>query len=276
MKNVKMTVLFLVLFVFFAVSAQESDQDPEVSDQDTADIETPDQESPDEEPVVPENNKGKMIGGDPAMSWEDGGQDFFVMFNSNVDDKIKLKDDKDENPQGDTCVESSSFVLDSFHVPEDAIIEKAYLIWMGSVDPDKLNDPTDNKVHLAFTQTADKNVEYALKTMSHSAVLKHQAARTLPILRLVSSPTVLMSQTSLIRFMRSTRRQNIRKEPANITEHTLSAVLNAQSMTLTAATRRWSVHGRFSSSTDRRTSDRKRFISTTVSRLFTARNPLLK
>ena len=177
MKNVKFTVLFLVLFVFFAVSAQESDQDQEVSDQDTADVETPDQENPDEEPVVPEDNKGKMIGGDPAMSWEDGGQDFFVMFNSNVDDQKIFANEINEpsdclekegdkcikvkNPQGDTCVETSSFVLDKFHIPEDAIIEKAYLIWMGAVEPDKLNEPTDNKVHLAFTQTADKNVEYA-------------------------------------------------------------------------------------------------------------------
>ena len=165
MKNVKFTVLFLMLFVFFAVSAQESDQDvevsdTEVSDQDVAETDA-DSEVPDETPVAPQDNRGKMIGGDPAMSWEDGGQDFFVMFNSNVDDKIKLLDDKDENPQGDTCVDKSSFTLDSFHIPEDAIIEKAYLIWMGSVDPSKLNDPTDNKVHLAFTQTADKNVEYA-------------------------------------------------------------------------------------------------------------------
>ena len=104
---------------------------------------------------------GNMIGGEPTESWEDGGQDFFVMFNSNIDNKIKLAGEDDSNPQGDTCVESSSFTLDKFHIPEDAIIEKAYLVWMGAVDPEKLEEPTDNKVHLAFKQTADHNVEYA-------------------------------------------------------------------------------------------------------------------
>ena len=131
MKNAKIFVILSVVFLFSAL-------------------------------VADDNVKGNMIGGDPAMSWEDGGQDFFVMFNSNVDNKIQLYGETAENPQGDTCVESSSFTLDKFHIPEDAIIEKAYLIWMGAVDPEKLDEPTDNKVHLAFTQTADKNVEYAM------------------------------------------------------------------------------------------------------------------
>jgi len=130
MKNAKIFVFLSVVFLFSALFADD-------------------------------NVKGNMIGGDPAMSWEDGGQDFFVMFNSNIDNKIKLYGETNENPQGDTCVESSSFTLDNFHIPEDAIIEKAYLIWMGAVDPAKLEEPTDNKVHLAFKQTADHNVEYA-------------------------------------------------------------------------------------------------------------------
>ena len=176
MKNVKISVLFLIIFVSFALFAQEtpdsenpdsevSDQDSETVDQDSEvadqDSETPDQEP--EEPEEPEfeNGKGQMIGGEPVMSWEDGGQDFFVMFNSNIDDKIKLYDDSNENPQGDSCVESSSFTLNNLHIPDDAIIEKAYLIWMGAVDPEKLDLPTDNEVHLAFTQTADSNVEHA-------------------------------------------------------------------------------------------------------------------
>ena len=154
MKNAKFLVLFLIIFTSFALFAQE---DPETPDSEVSDA---DPEVPDETPVAPEDNRGKMIGGAPAMSWEDGGQDFFVMFNSNVDDKIKLYDDKDENPQGDTCIDASSFTLDKFHVPEDAIIEKAYLVWMGAVDPEKLDQPTDNEVHLAFTQTADSNVKY--------------------------------------------------------------------------------------------------------------------
>ena len=103
---------------------------------------------------------GNMIGGEPTKSWEDGGQDFFVMFNSNIDNQIKLYGEDEANPQGDTCVESSSFTLNNFHIPEDAIIEEAYLVWMGAVDPAKLSEPTDNEVHLAFKQAGDSKVEY--------------------------------------------------------------------------------------------------------------------
>jgi hypothetical protein len=164
MKNTKFLVLFFIVFAFFLAFAQE-EPDPDATDpadQDATDPADQDAEAPDEdaEPAV-DNGKGQMIGGKPVMSWEDGGQDFFVMFNSNIDNKIKLYDEDDKNPQGDTCVESSSFTLDKFHIPEDAIIEKAYLVWMGAVDPAKLNDPTDNEVHLHFQQTNDKNVEYA-------------------------------------------------------------------------------------------------------------------
>ena len=176
MKNVKLWLLFSIIFVAFAVFADETPDsetpDSEVSDQDSEtvdldsevsdqDSENPDQDSEEPEDPEYENGKGEMIGGEPVMSWVDGGQDFFVMFNSNIDDKIKLYDDTEENPQGDTCVESSSFTLNKLHIPDDAIIEKAYLIWMGAVDPEKLDLPTDNEVHLAFTQTADSNVEHA-------------------------------------------------------------------------------------------------------------------
>ncbi len=99
--------------------------------------------------------EGTMIGGEPHESWEDGGQDFFVMFNSNIDNKLVLFEEDPENPQGDTCVDESTFTLDNFHVPEDAIIEKAYLVWMGAVDPSKLDQPTDNSVKLKFIQTAE-------------------------------------------------------------------------------------------------------------------------
>ncbi|HQJ60534.1 MAG TPA: hypothetical protein PKV35_06025, partial [bacterium] len=99
--------------------------------------------------------EGTMIGGEPYESWEDGGQDFFVMFNSNIDNKLVLFGEDPENPQGDTCVDESTFTLDDFHVPKDSIVEKAYLVWMGAVDPSKLDQPTDNSVKLKFIQTAE-------------------------------------------------------------------------------------------------------------------------
>jgi len=98
---------------------------------------------------------GNMIGGDPYEHWEYGGQDFFVMFNSNIDNKLDLFGEDPENPQGDTCVDESSFTLTDFHIPEDVIIEQAYLIWMGAVDPAKFDQPTDNSVKLKFIQTAE-------------------------------------------------------------------------------------------------------------------------
>ena len=103
---------------------------------------------------------GNMIGGEPAESWEDGGQDFFVMFNSNIDDQIVMFGDDPENPQGDTCVDSSSFTLTDFHIPTDAIIEKAYIVWMGAVDPSKIDSPTDNTVNLSFAQVGESGVSH--------------------------------------------------------------------------------------------------------------------
>ncbi|MBP5434578.1 hypothetical protein J6Z39_02020 [bacterium] len=129
MKNTKFTLFFLILVAFSAVTAEEDD------------------------------NYGSMIGGIPAMTWEDGGQDFFVMFNSNLDDRILLLGESNENPQGDTCMDSSSFTLDNFHIPEDALIEKAYLVWMGAVAPDRIDEPTDNDVQLSFTQRNDSSVK---------------------------------------------------------------------------------------------------------------------
>ncbi|HRQ70519.1 MAG TPA: hypothetical protein PLW78_09500, partial [bacterium] len=98
---------------------------------------------------------GNMIGGDPYEQWEDGGQDFFVMFNSNIDNKLDLSGEDTDNPQGDTCVDESLFTLTDFHIPEDAIIEKAYLVWMGAVDPAKFDQPTDNSVKLKFIQESE-------------------------------------------------------------------------------------------------------------------------
>ena len=104
---------------------------------------------------------GTMIGGEPYASWEDGGQDFFVMFNSNIDNQVTLFGEDDDNPQGDTCVDSSSFTLTDFHIPTDAIIEKAYIVWMGAVDPSAIDSPTDNTVKLSFAQAGGSPVTYA-------------------------------------------------------------------------------------------------------------------
>ena len=96
--------------------------------------------------------QGNIIGGDPYESWEDGGLEFFVMFNSNIDNGVTLFGEDPLNPKGDTCVDSSIFTLTDFHIPDDALIEKAYIVWMGAVDPSKIDSPTDNTVTLKFEQ----------------------------------------------------------------------------------------------------------------------------
>ena len=160
MKNAKFVMFFMILFAVSALSAEVY---------------------------------GNMIGGEPAESWEDGGQDFFVMFNSNLDDKfifegeeLKNPDETDQakkiavNPQGDTCLEESKFTLDKFHIPEDAIIEKAYLIWMGAVDPEKLDEPTDNEVFFSFEQAADPSVKVVRNNDEGNTPITAPEAKKIP------------------------------------------------------------------------------------------------
>ncbi len=106
-------------------------------------------------PLIAEEIHGTMPGGEPSIKFEDGGLDFFTMFNSLLDDKVTLYGETADNPQGDTCLDSSSFTLNDKHVPNDAIVEKAYLVWMGAVDPSKLDEPTDNEVTLSFDNGLD-------------------------------------------------------------------------------------------------------------------------
>ncbi len=101
---------------------------------------------------------GQMPGGEPYAAWEDGSQDYFVMFNSTIINTESFLGDDPNNPQGDRCIDESSFTLTGDHIPRDAIIEKAYLVWMGAVDPSKMNDPTDNTVRFRFVQDVNSSV----------------------------------------------------------------------------------------------------------------------
>ncbi len=95
--------------------------------------------------------QGSLIGGDPYEKWEEGGNDFFVMFNSLIDDQRTLYGES-TNRQGDTCIEESSFDLNAMHTPDDAVVIKAYLVWMGAVNPTRFDQPTDNAVFLKFSR----------------------------------------------------------------------------------------------------------------------------
>jgi len=93
-----------------------------------------------------------------TLKWENGSYDYFVMFKSllaNNDEKNDCSDSTNctvrDNPQGDTCLDSSTFTLTKMHVPEDASVLAAYLVWTGGIAPEKIDMPTDNSVKLAFS-----------------------------------------------------------------------------------------------------------------------------
>ncbi len=91
----------------------------------------------------------EYLGGHPFVVIEEGPSDYLVMYNSLIDDQVTLYGEG-ENRQGDTCINKSSFTLNPDAVPSDAEVVKAYLVWMGVVDSGKLDQPTDNAVHLKF------------------------------------------------------------------------------------------------------------------------------
>ncbi|MBR4490833.1 hypothetical protein IKP13_09395, partial [bacterium] len=95
---------------------------------------------------------------DKELQWEAGSFDYFVMFKSlmsnenrtlcTVDGSVGC--DLPGNPEPDTCLTSSTFKLTNRHVPEDAYVEAAYLVWTASVDPNNVSQ-IDNTATLNFT-----------------------------------------------------------------------------------------------------------------------------
>ena len=92
------------------------------------------------------------------LQWEAGSFDYFVMFKSLMSNEIRTQCTVDGsvgcdlagNPEPDTCLTQSTFQLTNRHVPEDAYVEAAYLVWTTSVDPNNINN-TDNTATLNFT-----------------------------------------------------------------------------------------------------------------------------
>ncbi len=99
---------------------------------------------------------GNIIGGDPSKSWEEGSHDYVVMFNTLLKDTESVGSVENNNPQGDRCIENSSFDLSSEHIPADAEVENVYLIWTGVVDPALLKSPTDNTADFDFVSEDGK------------------------------------------------------------------------------------------------------------------------
>ena len=101
------------------------------------------------------------------LKWEEGAWDFFIMHKSvlerspqhiaEINDKGEVIDDT-SNPQADTLVDpavGTTYRLSSKHIPPDADISRAFLIWLADVDPYQLDQPTKNSVTLTFTNATD-------------------------------------------------------------------------------------------------------------------------
>ncbi len=95
------------------------------------------------------------------LQWESGSFDYFVMFKSLMTNNIRTQCDGansnqqvgcdlPSNPESDTCLTQSTFKLESKHVPPDAYVEAAYLVWTTSVAPNATMLPTDNTATINF------------------------------------------------------------------------------------------------------------------------------
>jgi len=120
MKTLKSSMLLLSIFISFILSANETFDGTAISS------------------TVAVDKEGNLL------RWENGIYDYFVMFKS-----LLAYEEKE------TCLDSSTFRLTEKHVPKDAMVKAAYLVWTGAVDPDKIDEPTDYSVKIAFSNPGD-------------------------------------------------------------------------------------------------------------------------
>ena len=107
------------------------------------------------------------------LKWEEGAWDFFIMHKSvlerSPEHNAEINDDgtpgeDPSNPQADSVVDpavGTTYTLTSKHIPPDADVSRAFLIWLADVDPYSLDQPTKNSVTLTFTNSADPTLTYS-------------------------------------------------------------------------------------------------------------------
>ena len=105
-----------------------------------------------------------------TLKWEEGKWDFFIMHKTSLerseDNKAAAIDPSTgseilNNPQADTLVDQTTgttYTLTSKHIPDDADVDRAFLIWLADQDPDKMDQPTKNSVTLTFTNASDPSI----------------------------------------------------------------------------------------------------------------------
>ena len=95
------------------------------------------------------------------LKWEEGAWDFFIMHKSLIEQVTGEATNQATNPQADTCMDpavGSTYRLTSKHIPPDANVDRAFLVWLTDVNPDNLAGPTDNSVTLTFTNASDPSI----------------------------------------------------------------------------------------------------------------------
>ncbi|MBR6244210.1 hypothetical protein IKR20_01405 [bacterium] len=94
---------------------------------------------------------------DKELKWEDGSFGYHVMFKSLLANNET--DASTSNPQGDTCMDSSTYQLGISHIPADAVIEEAFLVWTAAQPVAKKDEITDKEVMLSFVSDDGKITE---------------------------------------------------------------------------------------------------------------------
>lgn len=104
------------------------------------------------------------------LKWEEGNWDFFIMHKTALERSPENKaaaidpstgEEMPNNPQADTLINQnigSTYTLTSKHIPEDAEVDRAFLIWLADQDPDNMDGNTDNSVILSFTNASDPSI----------------------------------------------------------------------------------------------------------------------
>ena len=95
------------------------------------------------------------------IKWEEGAWDFFIMHKSLIQQVTGEASTTAGNPQADTCIDlnvGSTYRLTSKHIPPDADVDRAFLVWLAPQDPDNMNGNTDNSVTLTFTNSSDPSI----------------------------------------------------------------------------------------------------------------------
>ncbi len=108
------------------------------------------------------------------LKWEEGSHDYFVMFKSMLENKDPANDNGGQNPQADTCRQSATYALDLSKIPDDALVESAFLIWISNGMSSNLNAPTDNSVTLNFVSDDSLVNETATVTADRVGILGQQ------------------------------------------------------------------------------------------------------